>query len=408
MPDLITLSEQKLEMLITNAPVGVAEIDEHGLIAWINVRAESLLQPFMDHYGHDLKNIFPLLHYVSPEIEQHIQGYPDETGIIILNKMYTCSVPEQAVTVEKYFTVTVNKMWPGQIIVAIDDVSENVEQQKKIQQALLDKAVEQGKFEIATGMLHDIGNAVVGFGSYLMRIRRLQEKNDLGNLENLSRFLEGHRQNLSQLIGDEKSNAVLNLLQGTVESVKETKQELNNCITEQFNIITHIQEILTIQRQYSDVQQNKERSPVNLRSIINDCMAMLFAAIDKKQITFSLDLALDIPLISGDRTKLMQVILNIIKNSMESFTENAPIKNIFIRLFSNSEFLILEIEDSGMGFNEDTGAKLFERGFTTKIAGTGLGLSNCRSIIDSHSGSISIASPGIGQGALTTIKFKII
>ena len=408
MPDLITLSEQKLEMLITNAPVGVAEIDEHGLIAWINVRAESLLQPFMDHYGHDLKNIFPLLHYVSPEIEEQIRDYPDETGIIILNKMYICSVVEQAGTVDKYFTVTVNKMWPGQIIVAIDDVSENVKQEKKIQQTLLEKAVEQGKFEIATGMLHDIGNAVVGFGSYLMRIRRLQEKNDLGNLENLSKFLEGHRQNLTQLIGDEKSNAVLSLLQGTVASIQETKQELNNCITEQFNIITHIQEILTIQRQYSDVQQNKERSPVNLRSIINDCMAMLFAAIDKKQITVSLDLALDIPLISGDRTKLMQVILNIIKNSMESFTENAPIKNIFIRLFSTSEFLILEIEDSGMGFDEDTGAKLFERGFTTKIAGTGLGLSNCRSIIDSHSGSINITSPGIGQGALTTIKFQII
>lgn len=408
MSDLTSLSEQKLQMLIANAPVGVAEIDETGKVSWINVRAEFILQGFIDCYGHDLKNIFPLLRYISPEIEESIKDYAQETGIIILNRIYVCSLVEQAETVEKHFTVTVNKMSPGQIIVALDDVSENVSQEKKIRQTLLDKAVEQGKFEIASGMLHDIGNAVVGFGSYLMRIRRLQEKSDLGNLENLYTFLDGHSQSLSHLIGKEKSDAVLTLLQGAVLSMQNTKQELNNCITEQFNIITHIQEILSIQRQYSVVEQNQQRSPVNLRSIINDCMAMLFATIDKKQITVSLDLALDVPLINGDRTKLMQVILNIIKNSIESFAESSPVKEIFIRLFSVSEFVVIEIKDSGMGFDEETGARLFDRGFTTKLAGSGLGLSNCRSIIDSHSGSISLNSPGVALGAVCTINFKII
>ena len=67
----------------------------------------------------------------------------------------------------------------------------------------------------------------------------------------------------------------------------------------------------------------------------------------------------------------------------------------------------LIITDNGHGFDEKTANLFFVRGFTTKKNGTGLGLYNCRTIIESHAGSFEIKSPGPGLGALSVIRFAL-
>ena len=68
-------------------------------------------------------------------------------------------------------------------------LNEQILQQKEQE---LEKAIAQGKFEIASEVLHDIGNALVGFGSYLNRINRVSEKSSLDAIKNLNIFLKGH------------------------------------------------------------------------------------------------------------------------------------------------------------------------------------------------------------------------
>jgi signal transduction histidine kinase len=103
----------------------------------------------------------------------------------------------------------------------------------------------------------------------------------------------------------------------------------------------------------------------------------------------------------------MQVVLNILKNSIEAIDINAEEKHISIVVKVNNETISVKVQDSGHGFDEETGRKLFIRGFTTKASGTGLGLNNCKTIIESHEGTIEITSDGFGKGALTILEFKI-
>jgi nitrogen fixation/metabolism regulation signal transduction histidine kinase len=98
--------------------------------------------------------------------------------------------------------------------------------------------------------------------------------------------------------------------------------------------------------------------------------------------------------------------MNLLKNSVESIDNNAVEKSISIRLYVEEGFLILEMEDTGNGFDAETAGRVFERGFTTKSSGTGPGLQHCREIIESHSGRISLSSKGVGKGAFVQIKFK--
>jgi signal transduction histidine kinase len=212
---------------------------------------------------------------------------------------------------------------------------------------------------------------------------------------------------MADIIGDTKADAVISMLNNVSESQKNSKDEIGKSISEQLLIITHIQDILAIQRRYLNGHESLEKTPTNLRSIINDCMAMLLASIEKRSIKVTLNIPDGLPLIKGDRTRLMQVSLNILKNSIEAIDINAEVKHISLCAKLQDEILILQVQDSGIGFDEATGKKLFARGFTTKASGTGLGLSNCRTIIEGHEGTIDIASEGFGKGALTTIKFKI-
>jgi signal transduction histidine kinase len=273
--------------------------------------------------------------------------------------------------------------------------------------AVLDKAVAQGKYEVASDVMHDIGNAVVGFGSYLTRIRRLQEQNDPENLQNLTGFFEEQKPAVAAAIGENKADAVIKMLGGIAETQKNNQEEINKSISEQIKTITHIQEILNIQRQHISGHENQERRPVNLRTVINDSLAMLFASIDKMAIAVSLNIAAEKPVIKGDRTRLMQVILNILKNSIEAIDANASEKNISLHIFEQADQLILQVKDTGNGFDKTIADQLFKRGFTTKLLGTGESLYNCRAIVESHEGSIDISSEGPGKGAIAMVSFKI-
>ncbi|HLG38180.1 MAG TPA: ATP-binding protein, partial [Chitinophagaceae bacterium] len=115
----------------------------------------------------------------------------------------------------------------------------------------------------------------------------------------------------------------------------------------------------------------------------------------------------ELPVIKGDRTRLMQVILNLLKNGIEAINVYAPEKTISLSVNIQPGWLIIQIQDSGHGFDEETGKKLFKRGFTTKSSGSGLGLSSCKAIVEGHDGTIDIISEGLEKGAVTIIKFKI-
>jgi signal transduction histidine kinase len=258
-------------------------------------------------------------------------------------------------------------------------------------------------------VLHDIGNALVGVGSYLTRIKQSAEFNDIGTIENLRRFIEKNLQSLTTVFGQKKANALLDLLSGLIASQKDRLAEIKNSVSDQLKIVSHINEILNIQRQYVK-GQNGERLPVNIRSVMDDAVSMLFGAMDKKGITYHFDAPVALPDIKGDRTKLMQVFLNLLKNAIESMTvagHTNEEKAIFSSVTNNGTMITVQIKDTGNGFDAETASMLFTRGYTTKTEGTGLGLANCKSIIEGHNGEMTIISDGIGKGATASIVFQL-
>ncbi len=104
-------------------------------------------------------------------------------------------------------------------------------------------------------------------------------------------------------------------------------------------------------------------------------------------------------LISGNENQLIRVYLNLIKNASEAIHDYGLIR---IKNYCLDGWAVSEITDTGCGIKEENLEKIFCYGFTTKKEGHGIGLSNCKRIIEEHGGRIEVQSE-LGKGSLFRI-----
>ena len=93
-----------------------------------------------------------------------------------------------------------------------------------------------------------------------------------------------------------------------------------------------------------------------------------------------------------DRTQLIRVVTNLIKNGIQSIPEDAENPKIIVTVSSLEEKVKITIQDNGIGISEENKAKVFEPKFTTKTSGMGLGLAMVKNIVETYNGSITFES----------------
>jgi len=401
----ITTREKRLDSIVSYAPVGIVQFDPAGTIIEMNTKAHGLLQSLGCPATCPREHAFELLKTVAPAVMEKLTGALFSEGLIFKNEVHIIEYGKETGQGDHYWQISASWIDPQCIVLAFDDISEQHQQQQAMLSAISEKAVEQGKSELAADILHDIGNAVVGLGAHITRIRRSLDDTKDNLLVGLADFLNTQQSQIASGIGEAKAAAATTMARSLADSHQELHAGIRESINGQLAILSHIQEILNIQRQYVAGKETGVRLQVNLRGVIMDSLSMLTATLAKRGIQLHSTLTEEPTLLRGDRTRLMQVVMNLLKNSIEAIDLAAETKTISVSLERTPTELELTITDSGCGFDQATAAKLFGRGFTTKSTGTGLGLTNCREIIESHKGTITLTSDGPGKGAATRIKF---
>ncbi len=117
-----------------------------------------------------------------------------------------------------------------------------------------------------------------------------------------------------------------------------------------------------------------------------------------------LELATDLPLVSGDAAKLRQVIHNLLQNAEHAVADVAE-PRIVVKTEANAGGVQLILRDNGPGFPETLMGRVFEPYVTTKSRGTGLGLAIVRKIVEEHNGRITVCNNATG-GACVTITLQ--
>jgi len=131
------------------------------------------------------------------------------------------------------------------------------------------------------------------------------------------------------------------------------------------------------------------REPTDLNALIRELARLLREDAIRRNVSIKLRLADNIPLLHVDPVQIQQVLLNLAMNGMDAIGEtDAPRELEISSEISSDDEVMVSVRDTGMGVDEHIKMRMFEPFFTTKPAGTGMGLSICRSIIEAHQGRI--------------------
>jgi two-component system, LuxR family, sensor kinase FixL len=135
---------------------------------------------------------------------------------------------------------------------------------------------------------------------------------------------------------------------------------------------------------------------LNLNEILEESLALVQREVSGRGISVHRELAADLAPVSADRIQLQQVLINLIMNAIQAM-DAVPRdeRRLSLRSFMGEDRSVnLQVEDTGIGIDEETEKQLFNAFFTTKPAGMGLGLSICRSIVEAHDGRIWASRTG--------------
>jgi two-component system sensor kinase FixL len=148
--------------------------------------------------------------------------------------------------------------------------------------------------------------------------------------------------------------------------------------------------------------------PLELGHLAGEAVRLVIADAAKRQIAIGLEIPPALPLVTGDRIHLQQVLVNLLVNGMDAVnTSAAPYRRITIRTTQVSPDAVeMTICDAGVGIPPGSLSQVFEPFHTTKPGGLGLGLAICRSIIEAHGGTIVVEN-NFDRGATARVTLPV-
>lgn len=362
----LQLREDHLRSILATVPDAMIVIDERGLIQSFSTAAETLFgYKASEVIGQNVKLLMP-----SPYRNEHdayLQRYltTGERRIIGLGRTVT-GMRKDGSTFP--MELAVGEMHPGTgrfFTGFCRDLTERHRTEARMQeqqQELLHMARFTALGEMASTLAHEINQPLTAITNYLKGSRRLLEKST-------------------------DDNAVM--LQEAVEKAAEQALRAGDVIRRLRDFVARGESEHTVER---------------LPTLIDDASSLALVGAREADVRVSYDLDPAAELVLTDRIQIEQVLLNLMRNAVEAM-HGAPRRELHVATKARRDGMMeVGVIDTGPGLAPEVSGQLFQPFVTTKKHGMGVGLSICRTIVESHGGHIWAESP---PGGGTAFRFTL-
>jgi sensor domain CHASE-containing protein len=290
------------------------------------------------------------------------------------------------------------------------EIHERKQMQSKVDalhKKLILAARRAGMADIATGVLHNVGNILNNVTTSVGVTKEMIENSRVKNLQDLAKILEENRDNLVTFLStDARGEKIFDYIGLLAKTLIDENKNVENEIIQLEKYIAHIKDVVTMQQSLSSVIGMNES--LKIPDVIEDAMMLNKSISENKDIEFTYDIQFH-ENVKLDRVKLLHILVNLIKNAIESLSETDNVdKHIWLRVFQKDEtFFTIEIKDNGIGIQPDNITQIFNYGFTTKSSGNGIGLHTSSSFIQEMNGKLYAISNDPEPGATFVIELPI-
>jgi PAS domain S-box-containing protein len=275
------------------------------------------------------------------------------------------------------------------------------------QSELINKAIEAGRSQLSSMVLHNIGNAITPVKVHVEEMISDELLKVIDFLEKCYRDLVENREKLTDYVtNNDRGKEVFTFMGELIEVFAEKRATQLERITKIDKAINYISEILVLQQAYA-ARETDTRQQVNLNLLLEDALYMQVSALEKRQISLKKEISPLSPELVINKNRLVQVMVNIIKNGYEAIDELNVAENRTIKVgtFCDQDKVGFEIEDNGIGIEPEKIPSLFEFGKSEK-GSTGIGLYYCKAFVEKNHGKLVFTSPGKGKGARVRVEFN--
>jgi PAS domain S-box-containing protein len=270
----------------------------------------------------------------------------------------------------------------------------------ELHRSLLDVSRQAGMAEVATGVLHNVGNTLnsvnvsVGLMSERLRGSRVQ------GLARATSLMKQHLPSLGTfLTQDERGQQLPSYLIALSDQLVQEHEALQAEVQSLSESVEHIKSVVSMQQENARFVGVVEQ--VQVPQLLDDALKLHALSFEKQGIQVRREYT-EVPPVQVDRHKLLQILLNLLSNARHALLESGrKDKQLTLRIGGGQagERLHIEVADNGVGIAPESLPRLFTQGFTTKKDGHGFGLHISALAASELGGSLTCASAGPGQGA---------
>ena len=282
------------------------------------------------------------------------------------------------------------------------ELSEANRDLKETQASLVHASRMAGMSEVATGILHNVGNVLnsVNVSTNLILAKMKEFKTDI--LERVVGLFRENAANLGDFVAnDPRGKKVPVLLEAMTRAMADDKADVVTECQTLMEKVNHIKSIVQAHQKFG--KMSSLVSSVDLKTIVSDALELCKVLHSLSQVTTHRD-DVESLMIATDPHKVLQILVNLLQNAAQAVTTSDR-RDIYITLEGDDhlDHVAVCVRDTGRGMSAETMDKLFTFGFTTRAEGHGTGLHMSAIAAKELGGSLSGTSDGEGRGARFTL-----
>jgi signal transduction histidine kinase len=394
--------------VICSLDEGVCAVDRSGGILFANPRAVRLLRLPADATNraeplHELVDAVtadgrPLRELLAREdVEPHAVG--DESRLIIDGD------DRQYIS----FSLTPLGAEHAGVVLTLFDATERKRleaERAELNRQLLEASRAAGMAEVATGVLHNVGNVLnsvnvsASVASEALAVLKTRQVGQIGSL------LRTNKDRLAEYLGADTAGSQID--EFLIQLGEHLEGERERVLSELEHLrasVDHIREIVAAQQSYATKRGVREYEP--LAPLIEEALRVTAASLARHSVRVVRDFR-EVPPVLIERHQILHVLVNLISNAKQALDGRDPEeREITVSVAPEGDTVVVSVADNGCGIAAENLTRVFAHGFTTRRDGHGFGLHSAALAVAAVGGTIAAESEGPGRGATFTMRIPV-
>jgi PAS domain S-box-containing protein len=293
-------------------------------------------------------------------------------------------------------------------VVVVQDITERRLAEQELEQVhkqLLVASRLAGMAEVATNVLHNVGNVLNSVNVSASLIAEGIKKSKCAGLARAAALLSEHAHDLATFLAGAQGKHLPVYLQELAADLVSERDTATAELSALRSNVEHIKEIIAMQQSYA--RRGGVVDTFDVCTLIEDSLRMNQGAFSRHGVALSRDFEA-VPLIKVDKHKVLQILVNVIRNAKYACDEaQAGEKCVTVRVRAANGSVLISVIDTGVGIPKENLNRIFNHGFTTRPDGHGFGLHSSALAAKELGGSLHAESAGAGHGATFTLTLPL-